>query len=112
MRDANGSANGSAVLVLLEARLCAPKSIGVVARCVEHIVLQVVESAAVKRVCAGLEGERNGSLIQAVLRRLVAGDELELADGVNGRVIVGDVARFRGVHDRHAVDEHFIAISR
>ena len=59
---------------------------------VEFVVLQVLKKTAVEVVGAGLEGKGDGAAGEAVLRGLIVGDNLELADGVDGRVIERDVS--------------------
>src|SRR5580692_2155815 len=122
---AHRAAEGSAKLVLLERRLLvclgaarSPRGdarrvliVGDVAGCVESVVLQKVECATVPVIRARIECEGDDAAGEAVLCGLVAVDELELADGIDGGMIQTDVAGEAGVHNWNAIDVDLIGVA-
>ncbi len=78
---------------------------------VQRVILQVVEQAAVIGIGAGVEGEGYDAAGKTVLRALIVVDELELADGIDRRMVVADGAALVGVHDRDAVDIGLVRVA-
>ena len=111
LRNPNGAAEVSTVLILLKRRFFLARGIPDKTCGVQRVVLQVIVQGAVVSVRARLEGKRDQTIRKPVLRVLNVVDHLKLANGFNRRMVLGDIPGESGAADRNSINVNLIRVT-